>query len=130
MKSLPTAALTLAALALLATPAAAAGVAGPWRVTGQIADRPFVLDCRFEPRGEAFGGVCVEVSSGDSRGQAGKSHTVTNGVVTGGQARWSYPVSVMLAKVDVAFSGALDGDRIAGSVTAAGRKGAFTATHK
>ena len=39
MRSLP-AALTLASLALLATPAAA-GVAGSWRVNGQVADKPF-----------------------------------------------------------------------------------------
>lgn len=129
MKSL-TAALTLASLALLATPAAAAGVAGAWRVNGQVADKPFVLDCRFEPRGEGFGGVCVELSSGDPRGQAGKSHTVANGAAAGGQVRWSYPVSVLLAKIDIAFSGALDGDHMAGAVTAAGRKGAFTAVRK
>lgn len=130
MKSLS--ALTLVSLALLATPAAAAagGVDGAWRVNGQVADRPFLLDCRFQPHGEAFSGVCVEVSAGDPRGQAGRSHTVADGVVAGGKVRWSYPVSVMLAKIDIAFSGALDGDHMAGAVTAAGRKGAFTAVRK
>ena len=125
----PLYALTLVSLALLATPAAA-GVEGAWRVTGQVADKPFLLDCRFQPRGEAFSGVCVEVSAGDPHGQAGKSHTVTDGMVAGGKVRWSYPVSVMLAKIDIAFAGSLDGDHMAGAVTAAGRKGAFTAVRK
>lgn len=128
MKSLP-AALTLASLVLLATPATAS-VGGSWRVNGQVADKPFVLDCRFEPRGEAFAGVCVEVSAGDPRAQAGKSHTVANGVVSGAQVRWSYPVSVLLAKIDIAFAGSIEGDHMSGVVTAAGRKGAFTAARK
>jgi hypothetical protein len=39
-------------------------------------------------------------------------------------------VSVPLPRIDIAFAGALEGDHISGVVTAAGRKGAFTATRK
>lgn len=129
MRSLP-AILALVTLALAAQPAAAAAVGGTWRVTGQVSDRPFTLDCRFEPKGAGFGGVCVEVAGGDSHVQAGKSHTVTDGAVAGSKVSWSYPVSVMMMKLNIAFTGALDGDRMSGAVTTAGRKGAFTAVRK
>jgi hypothetical protein len=129
MKSL-TAALALLPLALAASPAAAAGVVGNWRVSGAISDRPFTLDCRFEPRGAGFGGVCVEVGGGDAHVQPGKAHPVDDGALSGSKVSWSYPVSVMMMKLDIAFAGALDADRMAGAVTTAGRKGAFTAVRK
>jgi hypothetical protein len=130
MKSLPLAALALVSTALLASPAAAAGVGGNWRVTGAVSDRPFTLDCRFEPRGAGFGGACVEVAGGDSHVQPGKSHTVTDGAVAGSKVSWSYPVSVMMMKLDIGFTGSLDGDRMSGAVATAGRKGAFSAVRK
>jgi hypothetical protein len=129
MKSLP-AALIVALLALAASPAAAAGVAGAWLVKGSVSDRPFTLDCRFEPKGAGFGGVCVEVAGGDSHVQPGKSHAVADGAVAGSKVSWSYPVKVMMMKLDIAFTGALEGDRMSGAVTTAGRKGAFTATRR
>jgi hypothetical protein len=129
MKSL-TAALALLSTALAASPAAAASVSGSWRVTGAVSDRPFTLDCRFEPRGGGFGGVCVEVAGGDAHVQPGKSHAVNDGAVTGSKVSWSYPVSIMMLKLDIAFTGTLDADRMSGSVTTAGRKGAFTAMRK
>jgi hypothetical protein len=122
--------LVLTSVMLLAAPATAQ-MAGPWKVSGDIAGRAFVVDCRFEPRGAEFGGVCVEAASGDPKlVHAGKSHPVTKATVSGEQVSWSYPASFMLAKFDVSFSGALAGDRIAGKVSAAGRTGAFTAVRK
>lgn len=121
--------LVLTSMMVLASPAAAQ-VAGPWKVSGDVAGRSFVMDCQFEPRGADFGGVCVEASGGDTKVQAGRSHTLTKGTASGGQVRWTYPASFMLAKFDVSFAGTLAGDRIAGTVSASGRKGAFTATRK
>jgi hypothetical protein len=125
-----TAALALLSLTLAATPAAAANVGGSWRVTGAVSDRPFTLDCRFEPRGAGFGGVCIERGGGDSHVQPGKSHAVSDGAVTGSSVSWSYPASVMMMKLEIAFQGTLDADRMSGTVTTAGRKGAFTAMRK
>jgi hypothetical protein len=128
MKSLP-AALALISLAA-ASPAAAAGVGGDWRVTGDVSGRAFALDCRFEPKGGGFGGVCVELAGGDAHVQPGKTHAVSDGAVSGQKVSWSYPVSVMMMKLNVAFTGALDGARMSGAVTTAGRKGAFTAIRR
>jgi hypothetical protein len=129
MKSL-TAALALLSIASAASPAAAAGVGGSWRVAGTVSDRPFALDCHFEPRRAGFGGVCVEVAGGDPHVQPGRSHAVNDGAVTGSNVSWSYPVSIMLMKLEIAFTGTLEADRMSGTVTTAGRKGAFTAMRK
>lgn len=129
MRLPPSALLILAALAL-ATPAAAAEVAGPWRVTGDVAGRAFAVDCRFEPHGGAFGGVCVDAATGEAKAQAGKPHPLTKGAVTGSQVRWTYQASFLLAKFDVSYDGVLEGDRITGTLVAGGRKGSFTAVRK
>jgi hypothetical protein len=116
--------------AILFASAAAAQVAGPWRVSGAISDRRFSLDCRFEPHGAAFGGVCTEIASGDPKAQLGKAHVLTQGLVVGQQVRWSYPASYLLAKFEISFAGTLAGDQIAGTVSASGRTGEFTAVKK
>jgi hypothetical protein len=110
--------------------AAAAQVAGDWRVSGQLGDRPFAVDCHFEPRGAQVGGVCVDASTGDPKAQVGKAHVLTRGSASGRQVQWTYPASFLLARFDVNFSGMLEGDQISGTVAAAGRKGEFKAVRK
>jgi hypothetical protein len=131
MKSMTAGALALVSMAA-ASPAGAAGgdAGGDWRVNGAISDRPFTLDCHFEPRGAGFGGVCVEVAGGDSRVRPGTSHAVNDGAVAGSKVSWSYPVSIMMLKLNIAFAGSLDAGHMSGAVTTAGRKGAFTAARK
>lgn len=114
---------------VLASPAGAQ-VAGAWRVTGTLADRAFAIDCRFEPKGAQFGGVCVDAATGEAGAKAGKSHALSEGAVAGSQVRWTYPASFLLAKFDVRYTGKLEGDRITGTVSASGRKGEFTAVRK
>jgi hypothetical protein len=121
--------LILAPALMLASPAAAQAT-GAWRVSGAISGTAFALDCRFEPQGADFGGVCVEAATGDPKVHAGKSHTLTKGAVAGRQVSWTYPASFLMARFDVNFTGTLDGDHMAGTVTASGRKGEFTAVRK
>lgn len=129
MKKAALSGLALLPVLALASPAAAQ-VAGAWRVSGRIGDTPFAVDCRFDPRGAGFGGVCVDASTGDPKAHPGKTHTLTRGAVAGRQVSWTYPASFMLVKFDVNFVGMLDGDHIAGAVSASGRKGEFTAVRK
>jgi len=120
-----------AALVLAQAPSLAqAQVAGPWSVSGQIAGTPFAVDCRFEPQGSTLGGVCVETAAGLSGFKAGKVHVLKAVGVEGRQVRWSYEASFLLAHFDVVYSGTVDADHMAGTVAAAGRKGAFTAVRK
>jgi hypothetical protein len=123
------ASLPLLTAALLASPAAAE-VAGDWRVDGDISGVPFALDCRFAPHGPELGGVCVEAATGDARVKAGRAHPLTRGAVNGGQVSWAYKASFLVAKFDVNFAGRLDGDHMAGTTEASGRKGHFTAVRK
>jgi hypothetical protein len=144
MKPLRSTLLALSAL-LLASPAMAQ-VAGAWRVTGKVAGRAFAVDCRFEPRGTEqhgaeqhgpeqhgaaeFGGVCVDAETGEAGAHPGKAHTLSKGVITGRQVRWTYPANFLLAKFDVTYTGTLDGDRMTGVISAGGRDGQFTAARK
>lgn len=123
---------TAFALALFAGSAlpAAAQVAGPWRVTGDIAGHGFVLDCRFEPHDARFGGICVETGGSDSHVKAGKIHTLSQGSFSDRHVGWAYPVSVMFLSFDITFTGTLDGNTISGVVSGSGRKGKFTAARK
>jgi hypothetical protein len=109
-------------LALLATPAHADPLTGNWRVAGNVSGNAFVVNCSFSGNG----GKCVE--TGEGKGKAGKVHPLTHATLASGQASWTYPVSAMLMTFDMTFTGALTGDRITGTATAAGRKGQFTAT--
>ncbi len=106
---------------LLFATQASAEVAGAWRVEGAISGRTFQLDCRFE----GAGGTCVDVASGGKR-----SHRVTSLAATGDQVAWSFATKVMLMNVTMNFSGRASGDRMNGSVRAAGRTGSFTAVRR
>lgn len=117
--------LGLTASARAADPAA---VPGSWHVTGDIAGRSFALDCRFEPGSGAFGGICTETASSDARGSPGKVHRLNSGTLSGTRITWSYPVTVMLMHIGIGFDGRIEGNRIVGITSAAGRKGSFQAT--
>jgi len=90
---------------------------GAWRVNGAIAGRTFVLDCRFEEKG----GACTDASSG------GKTHPLTSLSVAGNQARWTFATRVVLMSITLAFDGKIEGNRMSGTMNAAGRHGTFTA---
>ena len=119
--------LAVASLLLMAQPAAATEVAGAWRVTGKVAAFAFTLNCRFTTAGGRIAGVCVDASTSDARAPAGQSHVLTAGTVDGDAVSWTYRSSFLLSKFDVTYRGRLTGDRISGSIKAAGRDGVFTA---
>lgn len=125
----PFAGLALLSAILLGSPAAAE-VTGSWRITGDLSGHAFALDCRFAPQGAKLGGVCVEAASGDPKVHAGTAHPLTRGAVNGNQASWAYQSSFLLSKFDVSFTGVVDGGRISGTVSAAGRKGEFAGARK
>lgn len=121
----------LAASALaVAAPAAAAPIAGQWHLTGEISGESFVVDCHFEPRDKQFGGVCVDTSSSYSGNKGGKPHILTSGESDGSRVSWSYDARVLFLSVGILFTGMLNGDRMAGTISAAGRKGSFSGSRK
>jgi hypothetical protein len=107
-------------LCLLFASPAAAQLVGAWHVTGQIAGNAFTVDCQFTPDAAGFGGVCVDAANG-------KWHVLSRGSVSGSQVQWSYPASYMMMGFSVTYTGTLSGGSMTGTVTAAGRKGNFTA---
>ena len=111
----------VAGTALGLAPAAHAQAAGSWRVDGAIAGRTFVLDCRFE----GSGGVCVDAESGGKR-----SHPLVSLSSSGDQIAWSFKTKVVLASITLNFAGRIDGDRMSGTMRAAGRSGAFTGVRR
>lgn len=115
----------LASTLLISSPAMAE-VNGKWHVTGRMGDKPFAVDCQFIERDARLSGVCTDVSTGD-KGKAGKSHVLSQGGVTGDDIRWTYATKVMIISVDIEFSGKMTGAHMAGTVTAKGRQGTFTA---
>ncbi|MDE2302605.1 MAG: hypothetical protein KGK11_08610 [Sphingomonadales bacterium] len=115
----------IATFGLLA--AAPSGAGGPWHVTGDVAGHGFVLDCTFSQSGAQLAGACIEAGGSDSHVKPGKVHKLSEGSVAGSAVRWAYPVSVMLLPIDIRFTGTASGDHMTGTVTAAGRKGSFTA---
>lgn len=102
-------------------------VPGAWHVTGDVAGRSFALDCRFNPAAGGFGGDCTELASSDARGTPGKVHRLNKGSQSGAQISWSYPVTIIFMRLDIGFAGKVEGDRISGTTSAAGRKGSFSA---
>jgi len=108
--------------ALLASPAAAQ-VAGAWNVNGSVSGNAFALNCQFTPDTANLGGVCVEIKNG-------KRHVLTKGSVNGAQVNWTYKASYMMFNFDVDFAGILNGGHMAGTVTASGHNGNFTATRQ
>lgn len=117
----------LCAMALLAADAAANAQpvntqpVDSWRVDGAISGRKFALDCRFEQAA----GVCVDA---ESRGK--RSHPLLSLSSSASQKRWSFKTRVALLSITLAFDGRVDGDRMSGVVTAAGRTGSFTAVRR
>ena len=101
--------------------AAQAQAAGAWRVDGAIAGRNFKLDCRFE--GSA--GVCVDAESGGKR-----SHALTSLTASGDQVAWSFKTKVALMSITLNFAGKITGDRMSGTMRAAGRTGAFSGVRR
>ncbi|RYE53094.1 MAG: hypothetical protein EOP18_09660 [Rhizobiaceae bacterium] len=115
---------------LLAAPLAAAPVTGQWHLTGEISGESFVVDCHFEPRDKQFGGVCIDTSSSYSGNKGGKPHILTSGESDGSRISWSYDARVLFLSVGIRFTGMLNGDRMAGTISAAGRKGSFAGYRK
>jgi hypothetical protein len=108
----------IGALALLAIGSSGqAQATGTWRVNGAIAGRTFVLDCRFEEKG----GSCTDASPG------GKTHPLTSLSLAVNQARWTFTTRVVLMSITLAFDGRIEGNRMNGTMSAAGRHGTFTA---
>lgn len=90
---------------------------GAWRVDGAIAGRTFKLDCTFD------GGVgsCVDADSGGKR-----VHRLETLTASGDQIAWSFKTKAMLMSVTLNFAGRISGDRMNGTMRAAGRSGTFT----
>lgn len=120
-----TIALLCAMTAMTAVPAQA-DVVGNWRVSGDIAGRAFIVDCRFVPNGHDFGGTCIDAATGD-KSVSGKTHVLSKGTTAGTAVRWSYPTKVFFLSIDINFAGTISGNRIAGTVSAKGNQGTFTA---
>lgn len=115
----------VALIPLLCAPVPAmAQVAGTWRVKGDISGRAFMVYCRFDNQGGQLGGLCTEI---DKNGRPGRQHILSQGTVRGSEIRWTYPGKVMMMSIDIDFAGTRDGAAMAGTVTAKGREGAFTA---
>jgi hypothetical protein len=125
-KTLPGLALCLACAA--AAPAMA-DAGGAWHVTGEISGNKFALDCKFTAEGTVLGGECTGAPDGNPK-YAGKVYQLSKGSVQGSQVSWSYPTSYMFMSFNVNYAGMLSGDHMAGTVEAAGRKGAFSATRE
>lgn len=119
--------LGIVASALLLPTSAMAQVAGNWRVTGEVSGKAFTVDCRFEEKSGQLGGVCVDISSGD-KSKPGKNHILSAGSSRGQDVNWTYSTKVMFMSVDIQFAGKLSNGTIAGTVTAKGRQGRFSAT--
>ena len=111
----------IAALALVAIGSGAqAETASLWRVNGAVSGRTFTLDCQLV-RG---GGTCTDATPG------GKTHPLASFADANGQVNWSFKTRVALISVTLAFSGRVSGDRMNGTMTAAGRSGTFTAMRR
>jgi hypothetical protein len=101
---------------IAAAPPAMAGSGDGWRVSGTISGRTFLLDCRLEQPGAA----CIDASN------RSRSHPLTSLAVSGTSAQWGFTTTVLLAKIAMRFNARIEGNRMSGEVTAAGRKGTFT----
>jgi hypothetical protein len=120
-------ALSTAGLAALAAPAAGQS-AGDWRVSGKVATFSFTLNCRFKVDASTLSGECQDASTNDPKLKLGKIHPLTAGAVNGDRVSWTYPSSFLFTKFDVTFAGVQAGERMSGTITVQGHKGAFTAT--
>jgi hypothetical protein len=111
--------LGLAALLVASVPAQAQS-AGGWRVDGAVAGRTFKLDCALQPAG----GICVEAAPG------GKRYALTGYSANGDQATWTFKTKVAFIGITLTFAGRVAGNRMSGTIRAAGRTGAFTAVRR
>jgi len=112
---------TLIALALLPMATAVQADAGnTWRVNGGISGRTFVLDCKLV-QGT---GSCVDAAPG------GKAKPLTSLSTSGDRASWSFQTRHLFINITLAFSGRITGDRMSGTISAAGRSGTFTAVRR
>jgi hypothetical protein len=109
--------LAAASLAVAGSSAQAQNV-GSWRINGLIAGRAFVLDCRLQQAG----GVCVDADR--------QSRQLTSISGAGDQIAWSFKTRAMLMSVTLNFAGRINGDRMSGTMHAAGRTGAFTGVRR
>lgn len=100
---------------LFASVPAQAQTAGAWRVDGSVAGRTFKLDCQVQA-----GGICVDTA-------AGKRYPLTGASIVGDQVSWTFKTKVAFIGVTLTFAGRATGNRMSGTLRAAGRTGAFTA---
>ncbi len=108
-----------AGLLFCAATSAEAEASGAWRIDGAIAGRTFQLDCRFD----GAKGACVDVASG-------KSQPLTSLTAGGDQVAWSFKTKVMLMSITLNFDGRIAGNRMNGTMRAAGRTGNFTGVRR
>ncbi|MEO8927762.1 MAG: hypothetical protein ABI306_11430 [Caulobacteraceae bacterium] len=110
--------------------AASAEVSGRWRVAGKVSSFAFTLTCDFRRDGDRLGGVCVDASTNNPKVNAGKSHVLTAGSITGDKISWTYRSSFLFSKFDVTFKGIQTGNRMSGTISAQGHDGTFTAARQ
>ena len=109
----------VAALLMLGS-AAQADAPGAWRVNGAISGRTFTLDCHLVQGS----GLCTDASPG------GKSHSLASLSDAGNRVNWSFKTRVAFLSITLAFAGQVVGDRMSGTMSAAGRSGTFTAVRR
>ena len=108
-------------MSVLAIPASLeAEAANIWRVNGAISGRTFVLDCHLEQSS----GVCADATPG------GKSHPLASLAAAGNQMSWSFKTRYLFMNISLSFNGRVTGDRMSGTMSAAGRSGTFTAVRR
>ncbi len=106
-------------LAMAPVAPAPAQSANLWRVSGAISGRNFNMDCRLEPAS----GVCTQV-------QTNKAQPLVSFAQSGNRMNWSLKTRVAFLSITVAFDGHVSGERMSGTMTAAGRSGTFTAVRR
>lgn len=107
-----------------------AGVAGHWILDGKFERFAYRLDCRLTQTGEDIGGVCTDVATSDPQHKPQGSHAITSGKVDGDTVRFTYKTHFLAFPFAVNYSGVLDGDRMSGTITVPGWRGAFTAVRE
>jgi hypothetical protein len=123
-------ALAAVSMAALASPAAAADVAGAWHVAGKVGTFAFTLTCTFKPQGARLGGVCVDGSTNNPKIATGRAHPISAGSVDGDKVSWTYQSNFLLTKFNVTYAGVQAGDRMSGAFHIQGHEGTFTATRR
>lgn len=107
-----------------------AQVGGTWHVTGQISGNAFALNCEFLPSGSQMEGSCTDAYDPNGKSRVGRVIKLTQGSLSGRQIQWAYKARVVLMSFEIIYSGVVEGNRISGIVTAAGRRGNFTAVKR